>query len=87
MLKSRATTERPRQAGGMGQQEHYEIQQGQMPSPAPRKKPFLGAVQAGEQLCRKEPDGPGRQQAEYESAVKAAANSILGYINRSMVHR
>lgn len=41
MLKGRATIEGPRQAGWMGQQEPYEIQQGQMPSPTPGVKPCL----------------------------------------------
>lgn len=41
-----------RQAGRMGQQEHYEIQQWQMQSCAPREEGPLEAIQAGTHLCR-----------------------------------
>lgn len=52
----------PRPAGGTGQQELYEIQKGQMQSPALGKEETLAAIQAGdclagEQLCWKGPCG------------------------------
>lgn len=62
-----------------------------MPRPTPGMKPYVGTIQAGEQLGRKEIYGPGRRQTAYKSgachAVEAAANSVLGYSNRSMACR
>lgn len=40
-------SERPSQVGGVGQQEPYEIQRGQMQSPASGKEETLAAIQAG----------------------------------------
>lgn len=49
-------SEQAQQAGGEGQQETYEIQEGQMQRPTPRREEGLAVVkavngQAGEELC------------------------------------
>lgn len=45
-------SEGPGQAGGMGQQEHHEIRQEQLPSSMPGKTKHLGTRQAGDACPR-----------------------------------
>ena len=61
-------------------------------SPAPGKGDALAVIQAGDRLageqpCGKGPGDPGGQRAEHEALTAQTANSIPGYISRSMAKR
>lgn len=63
-----------------------------MQSPAPGKGDACAAIQAGdrlagEQLCGKGPGDPHGQSAEHKAQTAETANSIPGYISRSMAKR
>lgn len=58
----------------MSKQKSHEVQQKQMKLPPPEKELYHTVVQAvgqlvGKQLCRKEPDGPCKQQIRHKAAM------------------